>query len=236
MIRKIIILCVAWLVLVGSMFFIEFCDSAEIRMRQVLGHGAIGVLGVSVILFFGIKLNRSYEIIQRQAVIDGLTGIYNFRAFIEQMAIEFKRCVRDGKPLSCIMADVDYFKTCNDTYGHAAGDDCLRKVAQVIKETIQRPGDFCARYGGDEFVVLLSDTDEEAAELIAENIRSNVEITSMQSGRMSSPDHITISLGVATSSNQATDSCEELLRQADQALYAAKENGRNRVEVHGRYI
>lgn len=236
MMRKIIILSVAWLVLVGSMFIVEYCDSDEIRVRQILGHGTIGVLGVSVILLFGIKLNRSYEIIQQQSVIDALTGIHNYRAFIEQMAVEFKRSARDGKPLSCIMLDVDFFKTCNDTNGHAAGDDCLRKVAQAIKGTIQRPGDFCARYGGDEFVVLLPDTEQDAAEQIAESIRNNVATMHIPGEHELSLGVVTISLGVATTRGTVESSCEEVLRQADLALYAAKEKGRNRVEVNGRQL
>lgn len=232
MMRKIIGICVGWMVVVGILFIVEYCDTAEMRMWQMFGHGAIAVLGVSGILFFGIKLNRSYEIIHQQSVIDALTGIHNYRAFIEQMSIEFKRSVREGKPLSCIMLDVDFFKTCNDTHGHAAGDDCLRKVAQAIKGTIQRPGDFCARYGGDEFVVLLPDTEQDAAEQIAESIRNNVVVMHISGEHELALGTVTISLGVATTRGTVESSCEEVLRQADWALYAAKEKGRNRVEVN----
>lgn len=201
-------------------------------LSLLLGHVVIGTLGVFGIILFGIKLNKSYETIEKMAVIDALTGIYNRRAFMERMPLEFRRRTRRNKPLSIIMADIDYFKTFNDTYGHGAGDDCLRMVAQAIKDNVNRPGDFCARYGGEEFVVLLPDTTQEGAVLIAERIRSAVESMKMPSERALPFGIVTVSLGVATIGGTATDSCEEALLQSDKALYAAKEKGRNRVEVN----
>lgn len=229
MMKKTLGLCVAWLMLVACLFTAEYISPKNL----IIGHVSLGMFGVLGILFFGIKQNAFYETMQKLVVIDALTGIHNHRAFMEQILTEFKRNVRDGNPLSCIMIDVDFFKTCNDTYGHAAGDDCLKKVALAIKGAIQRPGDFCARYGGDEFVVLLPDTEQVAALFIAESIRSNVEQIKIPRGTTPSSGIVTISLGVATASGATTDSYEEVLRQSDMALYAAKENGRNRVETSG---
>lgn len=200
-------------------------------MSLAAGHVVIGLLGLLGIILFGAKLDKSYKIIQEQAVIDALTGIPNRRAFMERIPLEFRRRTRGNKPLSIIMADIDYFKTYNDTYGHAAGDECLKTVAKVIKENIKRPADFCARYGGEEFVMLLPDTTQEAAVFVAERIRTTVEGMKIPNEKALPSKIVTISLGVATAGG-ATDSYEEALKQADKALYAAKEKGRNRVEVY----
>jgi len=202
-------------------------------MSLAAGHILIGLLGVFGLILFGAKLDESYKIIQAQAVMDALTGIPNRRAFLERMPLEFKRRTRGNKPLSIIMADIDYFKIYNDTYGHAAGDECLRTVAQTIKDNIKRSADFCARYGGEEFVVLLPDTAQETAVLFAEKIRTIVEGLKMPNEKALPFGIVTISLGVATASGAATDSYEKALRLSDKALYSAKEKGRNRVESIG---
>ncbi len=199
----------------------------------ILGNVVIGLMGVLGIILFGARLDKAYGIIQRQAVIDALTGIANRRAFMERMPVEFKRSLRGHNPLSVIMVDIDHFKAYNDTYGHIAGDECLKAIAGRIQETIKRPGDFCARYGGEEFIVLLSDTKQESAMLIAEQIRANVEKMKKPHEKSLPWGVVTISLGVATMSGDAAVSDEILLQQADKALYAAKENGRNRVEAFG---
>jgi len=195
------------------------------------GHIVVGTLGLAGILMFRGRLNRSYEIIHKQAVIDVLTGIANRRAFLERMPLEFRRSLREGKPLALILADIDRFKLYNDTYGHAAGDICLKAVAKVVRETIKRPGDFCARYGGEEFVVLLPDTGQEAAVNVAENIRANVERLRLPHERAVPDGFVTISMGVAVLTDEAGVTSETLLQQADKALYAAKDSGRNRVEI-----
>ena len=129
------------------------------------------------------------------------------------------------------MCDLDNFKEYNDNYGHVAGDLCLQKIAQKMEATLKRPGDFCARYGGEEFVILLPETSLEGAVDIAEKIRKNIEemeiehISSLPSGT------VTISLGVAvTDENNPVSSWEELIKDADTALYEAKNNGRNQVK------
>jgi len=197
----------------------------------IAGHAIIGLIGLFGLNLFLFKLNKSYEVIQKHAVVDALTDIPNRRAFMERIESEFKRSARENRPLSVIMIDIDHFKLYNDTYGHAAGDECLKTVAQAIKDTIKRPGDFCARYGGEEFVVLLPDTELDAARLLAENIRTNIE--NMKLSHKESPPLfvVTISLGIAATVGSSTATYETVLQQSDKALYNAKDRGRNRVEV-----
>lgn len=162
---------------------------------------------------------------------DPLTDIPNRRAFMERIESEFKRSAREKRPISVIMIDIDHFKLYNDAYGHAAGDECLKIAAQAIKNTLKRPADFCARYGGEEFVILLPDTALDAACLLAENIRSNVETMKLPHKESPPLYVVTISLGIAATAGSSTATYETVLRQSDQALYMAKQNGRNRVEI-----
>ncbi|MEW6714475.1 MAG: diguanylate cyclase [Nitrospirota bacterium] len=198
---------------------------------MIAGHLIIGLFGLLGITLFMMKLNKSYEVIQKQAVVDALTDIPNRRAFMERIESEFRRSAREKSPLSVLMIDIDHFKLYNDTYGHADGDECLKTVAQEIKNTVKRPGDFCARYGGEEFVVLLPDTSLEAARLLAENIRANIQ--DMKLSHIESPplNVVTVSLGIASATGSPTTTYETILQQSDKALYSAKNRGRNRVEV-----
>lgn len=197
-----------------------------------LGHIGISLIGILGIALFGVTLNKAYETIRMQSVIDALTGIPNRRSFSERILNEFNRCQRDHNPLSVFMCDVDHFKSYNDTYGHQMGDDCLVKVAHAITETIKRPGDFCARYGGEEFLIVLADTDRKGALQVAESVRLAVVDLWIPHEKSLPLKAVTLSLGVATSGQASSKSYEELVRHADTALYTAKENGRNRVEVY----
>jgi diguanylate cyclase (GGDEF)-like protein len=198
----------------------------------LLAHIGIALAGLLGIFISGLRLDRAYAIIQRQAVIDSLTGISNRHCFSEHIVTEFKRSNRENGPLSVIMCDIDYFKRYNDTYGHTSGDICLRQVAQEIKKSLTRPGDFCARYGGEEFVVILPDTSHKGALHVAERIRLNIIKLQILHEKSSPLPVISLSLGVTTSTDQPLISHEELLNNADTALYQAKENGRNRVEYY----
>lgn len=195
------------------------------------GHIVISIVGLFVIFLTYRKLRNAYKIIQKQASIDELTGIPNRRVFSEHIRTEFKRHQRDQQPLSVIMCDIDHFKAFNDTYGHLAGDNCLTKVAQTIQHSLKRPVDFCARYGGEEFIILLPETEQSGAKHFAETVRQEVEALNMQNDK-AFHHIITISLGVATSTkNNPLASYEKLINQADQALYKAKEQGRNQVQT-----
>ena len=191
----------------------------------------IGGAGLFVIIILGVKLNRAYEIIKRQALFDTLTEIPNRRSFSETMAREFSRSQRDREPLSVIMCDIDNFKAYNDTYGHSNGDICLKKVAQGIKNSLKRPGDFCARYGGEEFIVILPDTAPDGAMHVAERIRSHIEEMGIIHEKSMPARVVTLSLGVATSEDTiGLVFHEKLIQYADTALYKAKDQGRNQVQ------
>ena len=199
---------------------------------MLLSHIGIALLGLLGIGLVSKKLDESYSLVQRQAVMDALTGIPNRRSFSESILREFDRSRRGGESLSLVMCDIDSFKAYNDTYGHSAGDTCLRQVAQGIRDSLNRPGDLCARYGGEEFIVILTDTNLKGAMKVAERIRQAIE--AMQLNHATSPTSavVTISLGVSTMKNNDVDSYEELIKRADEALYHAKLCGRNQVQYY----
>lgn len=201
-------------------------------MVMMLTHLGIGLMGLLGLTFLGKKLSFSYNAIKIQATIDSLTGIPNRRSFSESITHAFNRSKRESEPLSIIICDIDKFKKYNDTYGHSAGDQCLKDVAQKLQASLNRPYDFCARYGGEEFIVILIDTDLSGAMMVAERIRSAIE--EMQITHAGSPPgHIvTMSFGVVTSEGLALTSYEKLIQQADEALYSAKESGRNQVQSY----
>ncbi len=172
-----------------------------------------------------INANRE---LQRIAVIDGLTGIANRRRFDEAIDLEWRREKREGFPISLIMCDVDNFKMFNDTYGHQAGDECLRAIARVLSSYARRSGDLCARYGGEEFVVILPHTDNAGAMLIAERIRESVAALRIPH-EGSVAGFVTLSLGVSTVQPEHSMDPATLIRAVDMALYEAKNLGRNRV-------
>jgi diguanylate cyclase (GGDEF)-like protein len=161
---------------------------------------------------------------------DGLTGLFNRRYFDRQFTAEFRRAQRCGEPLSLILIDVDAFKLFNDTYGHVKGDSCLRAVAAVLKEIPQRPGDFVSRYGGEEFVCILPNTDFEGAMLLAEKIRQGVMKLLIPHPTSTVSEYLTVSVGVQTIEKIVEQMTPEaIVMMCDKQLYAAKMNGRNRI-------
>ncbi len=166
-------------------------------------------------------VNRRLEEI---AYLDPLTGLHNRRSMLHSLDREWGRAKRNGKPLSVVIIDADHFKAYNDYYGHVAGDKCLLEVAEAIKVNTLRPGDMGFRYGGEEFFVLLPETDLPGAVHVAERIRQALEERNIPHEK-SSHGRMTISLGVATKTDQK--SSEEFIKSADSLLYKAKENNRN---------
>ena len=165
------------------------------------------------------------------STLDGLTGIPNRRSFDDYIEMSIKSCTRLNKPISLIMADIDFFKGYNDHYGHLKGDDCLINVAKSISLSVKRPLDFVTRYGGEEFAVILPETDEEGAKIIAEIIRKNVEELEIAHKSSDVSAYVTLSLGITTKSSSIQYSKNELIEHADKALYNSKSNGRNQVSV-----
>lgn len=174
------------------------------------------------------QLEHANKELEDISSIDYLTGIANRRRFINRLEQEWENCLKEDQLISIIMIDVDYFKAFNDHYGHIEGDECLRKIAQTLEMTVRRPRDFVARFGGEEFVVVLTNLSREEALEMAETIRRNVEQIKIPHSKSQVLDHVTISLGIATMFPIKESSPYELLIMADNALYQAKKMGRNR--------
>ena len=203
----------------------------------LLGHSFIGLVGLFGIIIATGRLSKAYETIKKQAVFDALTGVPNRLSFSESILKEYRLSQRHNQPLSIVMCDVDNFKKYNDTYGHHDGDLCLKRVAQTLQTSLARPGDFCARYGGEEFVIILPRTSPSGAMHVAERIRSNIEKMELPHELSLPAQVVTLSLGVTTFEKTTSQfSHEELIKQADLALYKAKEQGRNQVQFFSEIV
>ncbi len=170
-------------------------------------------------------INLEHRIL-KMAHTDALTGLMNRRAFMERLEQETIRAHRDQTPLSFIISDIDHFKRVNDTYGHQGGDQVLQGVSALFKMAL-RPYDLLGRYGGEEFVACLPGVDETAVEKAAERLRKKVAEMGIQTPQ--GTIHITVSFGTSTCHHSPAEEMESLIRRADEALYRAKEGGRNRV-------
>ncbi|MDJ0736544.1 MAG: diguanylate cyclase [Nostocaceae cyanobacterium] len=163
----------------------------------------------------------------RQSRVDALTNISNRRCFDEYLNQEWQRYKREQKPLSLIICDIDYFAYYNYIYSQQIGDDCLIKVSQTINNCAKRAVDLVARYGGNEFTVILPNTDAEGVLHVAELIRSEIENLKIAHEQSKASQYITVSLGIATMIPTGNTEVESLMIAADQAFYQAKEQGRN---------
>ena len=176
--------------------------------------------------------NKKLKYLLNIATKDRLTNLANRYSFEELLEREWKYAVRNSTPFSVIMIDIDYFKLFNDTYGHLQGDDCLRKVAQVIEKELKRPKDLAVRYGGEEFLAILPDTDREGAIFMAEKIQNKVRALRIAHPKSKISDRLTVSLGVATLIPLKEMNPKDLINYADRALYLAKHKGRDRFEIY----
>ncbi|MDJ0690620.1 MAG: diguanylate cyclase [Xenococcaceae cyanobacterium MO_188.B32] len=170
--------------------------------------------------------------LQKLAVRDPLTGVFNRRYFEQQLSLEWRRLTRNPSPLSLIMCDVDHFKIYNDTYGHQQGDECLCQVARAIASCTRRATDVVCRYGGEEFVVILPHTHLEGAVKVAEYINVQVKELNLEHANSPTNSMVTISLGVACTTTSRNSNAQCLIKNADRALYTAKSKGRNRLAVY----
>lgn len=195
----------------------------------VLTHAVIGAIGLILILALSRKLSASYDKVRQLSLFDALTGIPNRRHFNQRLASEYKRSSRSKSPLTLLICDIDHFKCYNDQLGHLEGDDALAKVASAIDHSLQRGGDMCARYGGEEFTVILPDTDQSGGLKVAKRIQQQVASLKLRNPTSSSSEYLTLSIGVATASSDYPSE-KQLIKNADNALYRSKHNGRNRIE------
>lgn len=176
-----------------------------------------------------LQINQQLQVL---ATKDSLTQLANRHLFDRFLAQEWRRMSREKLPLSLILCDVDYFKRYNDRFGHQAGDRCLQQVARGISSVVNRPADLVARYGGEEFAVVLPNTNERGAMSVAENIRQQIENLEIPHPESSVSDRVTLSLGVACIIPNAKTDPQQLIQSSDDALYEAKQKGRNQAVIH----
>jgi len=174
------------------------------------------------------------EDLKRISLSDGLTGIANRRYFDEFLEREWQRGKRDKTALALVMVDIDFFKAYNDTYGHIAGDDCLKLIAKMLEGMPKRGIDIVVRYGGEELALVLPDTDEQGAAIVAEKVRSSVEELGIEHKQSSVSNYVTVSVGVAVIVPEQDSLPATLIAAADLALYLAKGQGRNRIKIAGK--
>jgi len=179
-----------------------------------------------------LKQRRASELLRRSSMEDPLTGLANRRRFDEAFGIEWRRALREKHPLSLFFLDIDFFKKFNDFYGHQAGDDCLRRVADCLKSVLNRAGDLIARYGGEEFVAILPNTELAGAIKIGETMRERVMHLGIPHEASKAAPVVTISIGVVACEPYEGIRSHEIIEAADRALYEAKKEGRNKIRWH----
>jgi len=178
-----------------------------------------------------LNLKRKTDLLEQLAFMDGLTEIPNRRRFDEVLEIEWNRARRSGSHLSLLLMDIDHFKLYNDTYGHGSGDECLRLVAGAIQASLRRAGDFVARYGGDEFAVVLPRADAEEAMAVGRMILGCVDRLAIPRNASAAVPHVTLSIGAATLQQDRQQDLADFIELSDKALYAAKNSGRHRIQT-----
>lgn len=175
------------------------------------------------------ELKRYSSMLENMSSTDALTNLPNRRRFDEVLEKEWAHCSRDNAFLSLVLMDVDFFKQFNDHYGHMAGDECLRRIAECLSSVVRRAGDLMARYGGEEFACILSNTDQKQAMSVTERIKKEITALCIRHAYSPVAPHITLSFGVATVRPESSLQPSTLVMQADELLYSAKNNGRNRI-------
>lgn len=199
----------------------------------MLGGWWLPIIPANIALLTAPLITRLYKIhrLKTLSEIDDLTQLANRRSFQRHLTDEWQRAVRSHKSISLILCDIDYFKLYNDTYGHPAGDQCLRQVASAIGQSVRRTGDLAARYGGEEFVILLPNTDAEGAQRVAKEVGARVSALEIEHKSSEVSPHVSISLGLTTVAPTQSMAMSVLVNTADLGLYKAKKQGRNRLVV-----
>lgn len=217
---------------ISNLFFLGTSNLLGMPVAYLLErHVRKDFLLTMLLAFEKRKTERLNVRLRDMSYIDGLTGVPNRRRFEEFLEREWKRAKRTGRPISLLMIDIDFFKDYNDLLGHLQGDECLKKVAQLLADHIREDTDLVARYGGEEFAVVLPETDLKQAVRVAERIRKDIQGECIPHPASKASQCVTVSIGVASFVPRGDLRKEVLIRMADKALYKAKEKGRNRVEV-----
>lgn len=226
-----ILLAVVLLLWVGRRHSLRLSDEAgqQARLREALAQ-AYQELEIKV-QERTAELEDANMRLARLSEVDGLSGLANRRKLDDVLEREWQRAARHGEWLAIIMLDIDNFKAYNDNYGHQAGDACIQALSAVLAGSVRRAGDLAARYGGEEFVLVLPGVDLEGARKAAESLRLAFMNLALPHAYSPTAPVVTVSLGVAAAVPMADGSVDSLLRAADEALYAAKRTGRNRVQV-----
>ncbi len=176
----------------------------------------------------GSRVVQYQQHLEYQTQIDSLTGLFNRRAFEKKILEEFERSKRYEHPLSVIMLDIDNFKKINDTYGHHGGDAALVKISEILREKSRR-SDFPSRFGGEEFVLVLPETDQDNAIQVARKFHD--EIRTCTFGTIDKPFSLTVSMGLASTNKKQYSDWRRMIDDADSALYVAKNSGKDRIEI-----
>src|ERR671925_675237 len=176
----------------------------------------------------GSRVVQYQQHLEYQTQVDSLTGLFNRRAFEKKVHEEFERAKRYHNPLSLLILDIDNFKTINDTYGHHGGDAALVRISETLREKT-RQSDFSCRYGGEEFVLILPETDQESALQVASKVHEEIRLSTF--GTPNRPFALTVSVGLSSTSSKHYSEWQEMLEDADQALYLAKNSGKDRIEI-----
>lgn len=223
----------ALLVTFGLVLLVTFGTAAidKRRYRELSQLHAALAASQQALLRSERELREVNSQLSELSIRDSLTGLYNRRRFDETLKTEWRRSLRTQRSLALLMIDVDCFKALNDSYGHLRGDECLREIARVLEDQPRRGHDVVARFGGEEFAVLLPGSDTHGAMYVAETIRNCVEAQQMEHRESGTSAWVTVSVGVCSRIPKVGQKSEEMLYEADMALYAAKQRGRNRVAL-----
>lgn len=221
----------------ASMMLIYFVSISTTYYRSyLLIRDSIGLQLDKDALIQHLKISNQHLEMANEKIItlshtDELTQVANRRYLDITLNKEWGRAVRSSLPISYIMADIDFFKAYNDTFGHQQGDECLQQIASTIKSLVKRPGDFVARYGGEEFAIILPDTRMQGAFELMHELQKRIQDLHIPAADKSVSAFMTLSIGIASIVPSTTDELHDFVMAADAALYSAKNNGRNRIET-----
>jgi diguanylate cyclase (GGDEF)-like protein len=214
-------------------FYFEYpCHSPDEKRWFIMLVTSFTIQGVNYFVISHQNITKrklAEEKVLNLSRIDGLTDIPNRRYFNEFLNEEWKRCHRLGMPISLAIIDLDHFKLLNDTYGHQAGDECLKSVGRVLKRFGKRPCDICARYGGEEFAIVFGDTNLEQAKILVGKLLNEIRLLNIPNKKSPTLPTLTASIGLATMYPNKENNESELIKESDKSLYSAKENGRNQI-------